>query len=184
MDREGGEKNIVFLKKISVIQLKKDGKTQNIGKKVIDKLKITNCRTKNIEIETERRNKLSIIAKNNKLGGYVKGCGRGKSGWYKKYWCDSSWELAFVIYCQENGIEIERNKEKFEYIYKDKKLNYIPDFKIGEEFVEIKGYYTQQFEAKKQQFPHFLKVYGKNEMKPILEFVIDKYGKNFIELYE
>ena len=24
--------------------------------------------------------------------------GYGKHGWYKEYWCDSSWELAYVIY--------------------------------------------------------------------------------------
>jgi len=36
--------------------------------------------------------------RNSGKGGKRIGSGRGKSGWYKGYWCDSSWELAYVIY--------------------------------------------------------------------------------------
>ena len=39
-----------------------------------------------------------------KGGGYKPGSGRGKQGWYKGYWCDSSWELAFVMYCLYNNL--------------------------------------------------------------------------------
>jgi hypothetical protein len=30
-------------------------------------------------------------------GGLKEGTSRGKSGWYKGYWCDSSYELAFNL---------------------------------------------------------------------------------------
>ena len=44
-----------------------------------------------------------------------------KSGWYKGYWCDSSYELAFLIYCLDHEIKIERNREGFEYVFENKK---------------------------------------------------------------
>jgi predicted RNA-binding Zn-ribbon protein involved in translation (DUF1610 family) len=41
----------------------------------------------------EKRKKSSETAKRIGLGGPTKRGGRGKFGWYKGYWCDSSWEL-------------------------------------------------------------------------------------------
>lgn len=38
-------------------------------------------------------------------------------GYYDNIWCDSSWELAFVVYCKEHNMSIERNKQSFEYIF-------------------------------------------------------------------
>lgn len=43
------------------------------------------------------------------IPGPKRGGGRGKSGWYKGFWCDSSWELAFLIYHLEHEIPISRN---------------------------------------------------------------------------
>lgn len=158
-------------------------KSKEIKEKISNKLK---GRISSISPEKEiiRREKLSEHAKKNHYGGYKKGSGRGKCGWYKNYWCDSSWELAYVIYCLEHNINIIRNKEKFEYVFNNKKLNYIPDFKIENVFIEIKGYYTEQTKCKTEQFKYNLIVYGKDEMIPILEYVKEKYGKNFIELYD
>ena len=53
-------------------------------------------------------------------GGYRHGAGHGKSGWYKGIHCDSSWELAFLIYHLENGLYIERCKERRKYIIDNK----------------------------------------------------------------
>lgn len=44
------------------------------------------------------------------MGGYRKGSGVGKSGWYNGIYCDSSWELAYVIYHIDNNLPIIRNK--------------------------------------------------------------------------
>lgn len=135
------------------------------------------------EKEIERRHKISermkIVG-----GGYRKGSGRGKKGWYKGYWCDSSWELAWIIYNLEHNIYFERNLERFEYIYNNKKYNYLPDFKIGDTYIEVKGYMTNQVVCKIEQFLKNIIVIKKEEMKPILQYVKDKYGKNFISLYE
>lgn len=53
--------------------------------------------------------------KNKKSGGYRKNGGKGIRGWYKGYWCDSSWELAYVIYNLEHNIHFIRNTKGFNY---------------------------------------------------------------------
>ena len=133
------------------------------------------------EKELERRRKISEKA----IGGYVPGSGRGKSGWYKGYWCDSSWELAFVIYHLDHKIKFERNKESFVYEFEGKAHKYYPDF-IYEDgtYIEVKGYYNKQTIHKKEQFKENLLFLDKDGMENILFYVNKFYGKNFIELYE
>lgn len=135
----------------------------------------------------ESRSKISNTAKTNKKsGGYRLGSGRGKKGWYKGYFCDSSWELAFVIYNLEHDIHFSRNKEKFNYLYEGNIHYYLPDWIIENTYYEIKGYWSEQWEAKLNQFPKDknLIVISEKEIQPYLKYVIDKYGKNFISLYE
>jgi hypothetical protein len=133
--------------------------------------------------------KLSKIAKDRNLGGYVKGSGRGKNGWYKGFWCDSSWELAWVIYNLDHGINFKRNSTGFEYSYEGNIRKYYPDFIIDGFYYEIKGRknFDSLDEREKQkikQFKQKLIVLYRDEMKPYLEFVISKYGKDYIRLYE
>jgi hypothetical protein len=109
---------------------------------------------------------------------------RGKNGWYKGYWCDSSWELAWVIYNLDHNINFERNYDKFEYFYKEKKLNYIPDFKINDNYIEIKGFETEKDKAKFEYFPHKLIILRRKEMYDILKYTKTKYGQDYIRLYE
>lgn len=119
-------------------------------------------------------------------GGYRQGSGRGKHGWYKGYYCDSSWELAFVIYNLEHDIKFERNRKVFTYNYKNKNHTYMPDWIVDNKYIEIKGYCNEQWQAKLAQFPkdEILEVLTKNEMKPYIDYVIEKYGKDYIKLYE
>jgi hypothetical protein len=133
--------------------------------------------------EIKRREKLKIIALRRKLGGYVQGSGRGKKGWYKGFFCDSSWELAYVVYCLEHGIDIKRNTEKRHYIWQGIIKNYIPDFIVEGNVTEVKGYKTKQWLAKLEANPD-VKVLYEKDLKPVLEYVKTKYGKNFISLYE
>lgn len=116
-------------------------------------------------------------------GGYRNGSGRGKSGWYKGIKCDSSWELAFVIYHLDKNMKIERCKEVRKYTYKNKEHEYHPDFVTNEGIVEIKGYKTEQWLAKEEQNQD-VKVLYKKDIKPYIDYVIEKYGVNFIELYD
>lgn len=119
-------------------------------------------------------------------GGYRKGSGFGKHGTYKGYYCDSSWELAFVIYNLDHGILFARNRKKFRYLFEGKEYTYMPDFFMNGMYVEIKGYWTKQWQAKLDQFPEKekIKIIGKNEIQKYIKYVENKYGKDFIKLYE
>ncbi|MDD5649984.1 MAG: hypothetical protein PHF86_06135 [Candidatus Nanoarchaeia archaeon] len=138
-------------------------------------------------LERQRRESISRTAKLTKsTGGYRKGSGRGKKGWFKGYFCDSSWELAWVIYHLDHGIEFERNHERFEYEYNEEKHFYIPDFKKDGNFVEVKGFKNGQFYAKMQCFPKHLtiEICDAKKMEPILNYVNSVYGLDYIKLYE
>ena len=82
--------------------------------------------------------------------------GHSKYGTYKGFPCDSSWELAIVVYCLEHDIEIERNKDGFFYIFNDKEYTYYPDFIIDGVYTEIKNYWTERVQAKIDYFPDSL----------------------------
>lgn len=74
-------------------------------------------------------------------GGRRPGSGRGICGWYKGFWCDSQWELAFIVYCLDNNISIKRNQTGYKYLFEGKEHKYFPDFIINNELYEIKGYF-------------------------------------------
>ncbi|MCK9615776.1 MAG: hypothetical protein M0R48_09780 [Candidatus Omnitrophica bacterium] len=89
-----------------------------------------------------------------KYGGIKHGSGRGKHGWYKGYWCDSSWELAWVIYNLDHGIKFERNHQGFEYEFEGEKHKYYPDFILDDgTYVEIKSVMDEKNKAKIASFP-------------------------------
>lgn len=134
------------------------------------------------ELELERIRKITEKAKLNN-GGLRQGSGRGKQGWYKSIYCDSSWELAFVIYHIDNNILIERCKEVRSYTFENKIKNYYPDFVVNNKIYEIKGYTTAQSDAKALFNPD-IEILNKDKIAFYLNYVVDKYGKNFISLYE
>lgn len=117
-------------------------------------------------------------------GGIKPGSSRGKCGWYKGYWCDSSYELAFIIYCLDHNIQIERNTQGFEYTYKEKKSLFYPDFIVEGQYTEIKNYRSELTDCKINQFPYKINIYYTDTMKPYLDYTINKYGKKFVDLYE
>jgi hypothetical protein len=55
---------------------------------------------------------------------------------------------------------------------------------MGDKYVEIKGYRTEQVEAKISQFPRQLVIIDKDSVKPYIEYVYSRYGKNYVSLYE
>ena len=122
-----------------------------------------------------------------KIGGYHKHGGKGHRGWYKGYWCDSSWELAWVIYNLDHGIKFERCKEKFEYEFEGKQSTYNPDFVLSTgEYVEIKGWSCLRWIAKLNAFPKdkILRIIGQSEIQKYLDYAKMVYGDDFISLYE
>ena len=144
--------------------------------------------------ENRRRNLGKITSKETRLkisnslkgktGGYREKGGRGKQGWYKGIYCNSSWELAYVIYCKDNDIDIIRNKEGFKYLFNDKEYRFYPDFILNGIYVEVKGYMDDKNKAKISQFKENLIVIDKYKIKPYIEYAIQLYGENYISLYE
>lgn len=120
-------------------------------------------------------------------GGYrenaVKGC--YKYGYYNGIRCDSSWELAFVVYCVENNIPIKRNTQRFEYIVDNKRHYFIPDFIINDnEIVEIKGLQDINWKIKQTLFPN-IKFLFKKDIQQYITYVKNKYGNKFYKkLYQ
>jgi hypothetical protein len=107
-----------------------------------------------------------------------------KKGYYKNFWCDSSWELAYLIYCLDNDILIKRNSEGFYYQYNDDKIRrYYPDFIVGDTYIEIKGCDNEMNKYKYLYFPKKLEVISSKEISKYLSYVESKYGKDFIRLY-
>ncbi len=109
--------------------------------------------------------------------------GKCKSGKYFDHYFNSSWELAYIIYNLENNISFKRNKEYFDYVDTNgKSRKYVPDFILDDgTYLEIKGYYTENVGQKLKAFPHNIIVYYEKDMKKYLDYVINKYGKNFVE---
>ena len=137
------------------------------------------------ELEQRRREKLSQVARLRGLGGYERGSGRGKKGWYRGYWCDSTYELVFVVWALDHEIPFERNLEFFPYEYKGKVLRWMPDFRLADgSYIEIKGYLTEQSRAKFEFFYRALQVFTHTELRRMFEYVHGKYGKDVLALYE
>lgn len=134
-----------------------------------------------------RSKKLSIAAKNNKLGGLNPDTTHKnyKRGYYKGIWCDSSWELAFVVYCIDHNIPIKRNYEYKEYIFEDKLYKFYPDFIVNNcDIIEIKGFITPKNKAKIEQIHDVVFIY-KKEIQPYIDYVVNKYGVDYYNtLYE
>ena len=134
--------------------------------------------------ELHRQFRNSYIAENGIVEFNKKGY---KYGWYKGYHCDSSWELAFVMYHLDNNITIERNnKTYFEYIFENSIHRFFPDFIVDGTFIEIKGMESEQCDCKVRDIPDGIKfkiLYCK-DMKPYLEYAENTYGKEFYNLYD
>lgn len=155
------------------------------GKDVVNGRK-TCCKEHEKELRIQSfKNKVS---KTHSVGGLRNKGGRGKRGWYKGIHCDSSWELAWVIYQLEHNVPFVRNtKICFYYYFNEKKYKYYPDFILQDgTFVEIKGWKSPKWEAKVEQFPsnQKLQIYYHDDLKNIFDYVIQKYGKKYTDLYE
>lgn len=118
---------------------------------------------------------------NPNMGGRRRGSGRGKKGRYLGYYCDSTWELAWLIKTIDEGKHPERNTKGFEYEWNGTFHKYFPDFILGNEYIEIKGQKGPQWEAKlrfwNKSLP--LRVIDRTEIRPYLDYAERKFGKDF-----
>jgi hypothetical protein len=120
-------------------------------------------------------------------GGNRIGAGRSKSGWYNGIYCNSSYELAWVLWSLKNNIRFSRNTKGFDYINSSQTTSkYYPDFFLIDEnqYIEIKGYKEKEFDNKIKCFPYSIQIIDKSKILPILIWVKQTYGNDFLKLYE
>lgn len=120
-------------------------------------------------------------------GGYRKGSGHSKSGYYKGIYCDSTWELCWVIWALDNGVAFTR----FPKMLKGEKINYLPDFLLGDgkTIIEIKGYENKARVKKKTALAeskgYSVKVLRRPDLQDAFDHVTKKFGTtNFKTLYD
>ena len=114
---------------------------------------------------------------------------------------DSSWELAYYIWLKDHNIDFEYHSISIEYTYNNKKHYYFPDFKIKNELYEIKADYfldknknlknvyktdnkEKLLEKTKCMKNNNVKILTYKDIKPILDYINEKYGKNFLKKFK
>jgi hypothetical protein len=120
-------------------------------------------------------------------GGLRHGSGRGKSGWYKDMWCDSTYELAYVIYHIDYNIPIYRNREYWTYIDPNrynKTFKYYPDFVVNNTLIEIKGYKSTLDNTKIESVTKPIKILYKEQLSGIFQYIKAKYNIPITRLWE
>lgn len=109
-------------------------------------------------------------------GGYREGSGRSKSGYYKGFFCGSTYELVYYIYCKDHNINIERNEKRFEYEHNGEKHTYLPDFRTDEGLVEIKGYHTSLVNVKMSVVDEPIKILYAKDIEYMMDYLDVTYN--------
>ena len=118
-------------------------------------------------------------------GGLRQGAGRGKHGWYKGFYLDSNYELAYLIYCLDHSIKIERNKKAYKYIDSfNKNRKFYPDFRVNNKLTEIKGYYANNLDAKIKAVDEPIDVFFPKDLTNIFQYVENKTNLKISDLYK
>lgn len=138
-----------------------------------------------LEKEIERRKKISeTCKKNGKTGGIRVGAGHGRKGRYKGIYCDSIYELVWVIYNIDHNISFRRNNNYYKYIGLDNKEHkYYPDFISNDEYFEIKGYRRPETDLKLESVKdRKINLIMGSDMNYMFNYVMNKYNKTYNEL--
>lgn len=121
------------------------------------------------------------------IGGYRKGSGRAKSGYYNGIYCGSTYELCWVIYSLDHGIEFTR----FNGALENGNLKYYPDFLLndGKTIIETKGFEKQESVDNKtklaESFGYTVKVLRKDDLQVMFDYVKEKYSTTeYYTLYD
>ena len=136
----------------------------------------------------EEKAKISITMKANpNAGGLRKGSGRGKKGWYKGFFCDSTYELVYVIYNLDHNIKFTRCSRTYFYNLDGTAHKYYPDFELEDgSIVEIKGYHTATVDLKLSSVTDRpIQVFYEKDLKYAFDWVKEHYEyKDLSDLYE
>lgn len=118
---------------------------------------------------------------------------------YKNISFDSSWELAYYIWLNDNNIKFQYQPNiPLKYYKEDKEHYYYPDFIIDDIFYEIKGNqffnennelinpFNNKLDLEKYQcmLDNNVKILKEQDIKLILNYIDDKYGKNYLKQFK
>lgn len=125
----------------------------------------------------------------NTHGGYRHGSGRGKKGLYRGFYCDSTYELAFVVYSLDHQQIFQRCTRIYDYFFEDSWHKYYPDFELEDgSLVEVKGYHTKQVDAKIAAVTdRSIKVLYRKDLDYCFEYILNTYGytdETIFQMYE
>lgn len=106
------------------------------------------------------------------------------TGYFNKIYCESSYELIFLIYCFDNNIKVERCPFKFSYTYDNKKHLYFPDFYLPEYdmIIELKGknqYYKKdvvKLKAESVKDHSYLIIWDEDITNKYIPWILNRYG--------
>lgn len=159
-------------------------KWEQVKQKISNSLKQSGNSKHSHTLETKLKIS-NTCKKNKKSGGYRHGAGRGKKGWYKGFFCDSQYELGYIIYCLDHNIKIERNKKTYNYNYKDENHKYLPDFIIDNKLIEIKGFYREVDNIKLASVTDKkIKILYTKDLKYVSDYLQEKYGLDIDHIFE
>lgn len=109
---------------------------------------------------------------------------------------DSSWELAFYIFCVDNGKSVKRYIDGIPYKGHDGSSHmYYPDFEVDGKLYEIKGsqFFTDgEFDGGIYKTPSYANkvecikannVIVVTDVSKYLEYVYEKYGKHYLQSF-
>ena len=117
-------------------------------------------------------------------GGYRPGSGRAKTGYYKGIYCGSTYELCWVIYQLDHGLDFNRFEGFLEFNGK----KYFPDFVQNNKIIEIKGVEDQaKVDAKTliaNNNGYEVVVLRADDLQEEFNYVKSTYTKNYKSLYD
>lgn len=113
---------------------------------------------------------------------------------------DSSWELAVWIWAKDNHFKIEREPLILTYKARNRTRHYLPDFKINEKLVEVKGdqffdrdgnlinlfarnYDDIAREKQKCMIMNNVEIWRNAQIHPILDYIAQKYSVDYLEQF-
>lgn len=142
------------------------------------------CNKEFLKLKKNKRKTCSSKCAKQIRGGLRKNSGVSKSGWYKGFWLNSTYEIAYVYFHMKKEIPIKRCNDF--YKYKDPKSGqirkYYPDFIVNNQIIEIKGYHTHLVDIKAATCN--AKILYKDDLQHIFDFVEKDSGIKIKDLYK
>ena len=121
-------------------------------------------------------------------GGHREGSGRSHSGRYQGVYLNSTYELAYWIWCKDNGVALEKCDDTFTYELDGVTHTYHPDFNQDGLIIEIKGYHTNLVDIKADAVRRTgkeIRILYKEDIQDKIDWVKDRYKvKKLEQLYD